>query len=134
MATKLDFGAISAYKFALAANVTGNTNTAAIDTQGFDGVAVVTSVATSNINTNTGANAINLTFLEGDDTNIANATALNAKFVVSNPEVNASNTAFSASVKVNKRYLFAQLIPKADVTANVHVIGALGYPDHAPTS
>lgn len=134
MSTSLDFGAISAYKFAFAGAVTANTNTAAIDTAGFDGLAVVTSVATSTIDAGTGANAIKLQFLEGDDTNIANAVALDAKFVVRNPEVAASNTAFWSSVKVNKRYLFAQLIPKDTVSANIHVIGALGYPDNAPTT
>lgn len=126
-----DFGAVSAYKFALAGDITANTNTAAIDTQGFEGVAFVTSVGTSNINAE--VNPISVTFLEGDDNNISNASALDAKSVVVNPVINASNTAFHASVRPVKRYLFGRYIISAAVTANVHAVGALGFPVNKPT-
>lgn len=126
-----DFGNISAYKFAGQNEVTANTNATAIDTQSFEGVAVVSAVSTSNINAVT--SAITVAFLEGDDSNIANATALDSGSIVTNPSLTASNTAFWASVRPTKRYLFPRYLPTADVTANVTTIGALGFPHNAPT-
>ena len=128
-----DFGSVSDYKFALASDVTANTNTASVDTAGFEGVAFVTSVGTSNLNADAGR-TISVSFLESDTDNISNAVAVDAGRVVSNDAVNASNTAFQASVVPTKRYLFGQLTISADLTANVHCIGALGYPHTAPTS
>jgi hypothetical protein len=127
-----DFGSVSAYKFALLGNITGNTNTVAIDTKGFEGVAVVSTVGTSNLNVED-AKTISLTFKEGDDTNISNAVALNSKYIISNPTLGASNTAYWASVVPAKRYLFATLLPTASVAANVSVSGALGFAHDAPT-
>ena len=128
-----DFGSVSDYKFALASDVTANTNAASVDTAGFEGVAFVTSVGTSNLNADAGR-TISVSFLESDTDNISNAVAVDAGRVVSNDVVNASNTAFQASVVPTKRYLFGQLTISADLTANVHCIGALGYPHTAPTS
>jgi hypothetical protein len=125
-----DFGNVSAYKFAFAGNVTANVNTATVDTQGFEGVAFVTSVATSDLNAVT--NPISVTFFESELSNGASATAVDAKFVDAQP-LTASNTAFWASVKPSKRYVFARYIISASVTANVHAIGALGFPANAPT-
>jgi len=128
-----DFGSVTDYKFALASDVTANTNSAGIDTAGFEGVAFVTSVGTSNLNADAGR-TISVSFLESADTNISNATAVDSGRVVSNDVVNASNTAFQASVVPTKRYLFGQLTISADLTANVHCVGALGFPHNAPTT
>jgi len=129
-----DFGSVTDYKFALASDVTANGNTVAIDTAGFEGVAFVTSVGTSNLNAAAGQ-TIAVSFLESDDTNISNATAVDSGRVVSNDVVNASNTAFQASVVPTKRYLFGSLtISDANVSANVHCLGALGFPHNAPTT
>jgi hypothetical protein len=128
-----DFGSVSAYRFALGAtNVTANTNTAAIDTRGFEGVAVVAVVSTSNL-LSTGP-TITMAFREGNDTNISNATALPAKYIVSNQTLSGNNATYKASVVPSKRYLFAQLITSAACTANLSVIGALGYPQSSPTT
>lgn len=128
-----DFGSVSDYKFALATDVTANTNSASIDTAGFEGFAFVTSVGTSNLNADAGQ-TIAVSFLESDTDNISNAVAVDAGRVVSNDVVNASNTAFQASVIPNKRYVFGQLIISAALSANVHCIGALGFPHSAPTT
>ena len=128
-----DFGSVSDYKFALASNVTANTNTSAIDTAGFEGVAFVTSVGTSNLNADA-TRTISVSFLESDDSNISNATAVDSGRVVSNDVINASNTAFQASVVPTKRYLFGTLTISGDLTADVHCLGALGFPHNAPTT
>lgn len=129
-----DFGAVSAYKFAGSNAIASNTNanSLAIDTQGFEGVAVVSSVAASTLNAATDL-TVSLEFLEGDDTNISNASALDAKFIVNNPDLETSNTAYWASVKPNKRYLFAKYVPSTNAAANVVCLGALGLPHNAPT-
>lgn len=126
-----DFGSVSAYKFALATAVTATTNTAAIDTKGFQGVAVVASVSLSNLNT--GTQTIAMSFREGDDTNVTNSTALDSKYIITNPTMTASNTSFWASVVPAKRYLFATLTPESAVNANVSVLGALGFGADLPT-
>lgn len=129
-----DFGSISAYKFAGSNAISANTNanSLAIDTQGFEGVAVVSTVAASTLNAATSL-TVSLEFLEGNDTNVSNATALAAQFVVDNPVLATSNTAFWATVKPVKRYLFAKYVPTTNATANVVTVGALGFPHNAPT-
>lgn len=129
-----DFGSVSAYKFALDTRVenNANANSAAIDTQGFEGVAVVTAVGASTLNAEIDL-TLGLEFLEGNDTNISNATALNAKFIVSNPTIATSNIAYWASVKPSKRYLFAKYVPTTNADANIVSIGALGFAHNAPT-
>lgn len=129
-----DFGSQSAYTFAgsnaIASNA--NANSLAIDTKGYKGVAVVSAVAASTLNVDTNL-TVSLTFSEGDDTNISNATALPAQYVVKNPRLEESNTAYWASVKVNKRYLFATYVPTTNAAANVVTVGALGFPIESPT-
>jgi hypothetical protein len=129
-----DFGSVSAYKFGLLAAVGSNTNatTVAIDTQGFEGVAVVSSVGASTLNA-----ALDLTvsveFLEGNDTNVSNASAVASGYVVSNPTLVASNVAYWAAVVPTKRYLFAKYVPTTNAAANIASVGALGFPHNAPT-
>jgi hypothetical protein len=129
-----DFGAISAYKFAGSNAIEANTNanSLAIDTQGFEGVAVVSAVAASTLNAATSL-TVSLEFLEGNDTNISNASPLDAKSVVFNPDLETSNIAYWASVRPVKRYLFAKYVPTTNATANVVTVGALGFPANAPT-
>jgi hypothetical protein len=126
-----DFGNQTAYKFALASFINAVTaeNTAAIDTAGFESVAVGLSCGLSNISE--GAPTIAMTFRESDDTNISNSTALTRG--VDADALSASNSVAWASVAPTKRYLFATLTPSAAVSANVHVFGALGNPHNAPT-
>jgi len=129
-----DFGSVSAYTFAGSNAIDSNTNanSLAIDTQGYNGVAIVSAVAASTLNAETNL-TVSLVFKEGDDTNISNATNLGSQYIVSNPTLEASNTAYWASVKVNKQYLFATYVPTTNATANVVTVGALGFPDTAPT-
>jgi hypothetical protein len=126
-----DFANKSAYSFIQSSAVTANTNVAALDTQGYEGVAFVSSVATAG--SLGGANTISLSFLEGDDTNISNASAIPSTRVVTNPALDAANTCFTASVVPFKRYLFATANVSGTVNANVHFLGALGYPASLPT-
>jgi len=126
-----DFGSVTAFKFAASGTITANTNTGAIDTAGFEGVALV-SVAgvTANINV---AAPVTINFLEGNDTNIANATNVPASSIGVNPPITASNVAVHASVRPTKRYLFAQYIVPANGSVVLGSAGALGYPNNAPT-
>jgi hypothetical protein len=128
-----DFGNQTAYKFALAKAIdgAGAENTAAIDTAGFESVAVGVSCGLSNINATSGVPSIAITFRESNDTNISNSTVTtrgaDAQSLV------ASNSVAWASIAPTKRYLFATLTPSAAVAANVHVFGALGNPHESPT-
>lgn len=128
-----DFGNQTAYKFGLTTALDGTAvaNSVAIDTAGFESVAVGVTCGLSNINATTGVPSIAITFFEGNDTNISNATAttrgVDAKAVV------ASNSVAWASIAPTKRYLFASLTPSAAVLANVSVFGALGNPHNPPT-
>lgn len=126
-----DFGNQSAYKFALAKFMNAATaeNTAAIDTKGFESVAVGVSCGLSNISE--GAPSIAITFRESDDTNISNSTVTTRG--ADAQTLASSNTVSWASIAPTKRYLFATLTPSAAVSANVHVFGALGNPHNAPT-
>lgn len=126
-----DFGSKSAYKFGFVGEVeTSASNTIAMDTQGFEGVAFVSSVGLSNLNATI---YLETAFLESDDTNISNATNVAASRVIKNPVINASNTAFWASVTPTKRYLFARYDLEGAAAANVAGIAALGYPAKLPT-
>jgi hypothetical protein len=129
-----DFGKISAYKLAHYGVVGSNTNTntGAIDTKGFEGVAFVSVVGAGNLNAEADL-SISVELSEGDDTNVSNATAILAKYVIDNPLLGASNIAVSASVKPSKRYLFAKYVPTTNASANIATVGALGFPHNAPT-
>lgn len=123
-----DFGGISAYKFGLAGLIAANTNSVAMDTQGFEGVAVVGVASTGTLSA---TNNFSFNFLESDDTNISNATAVAR--IGTKAEIVATNSAVWTSVTPAKRYLFAQLIRGGDASANVAVLGAMGFPHDAPT-
>jgi hypothetical protein len=129
-----DFGSVSAYKLASYGEVGSNTNTdtGAIDTQGFEGVALVSVVGEGNLNAAADL-SISVQFSEGDDTNVSNASALESNYIISNPILGESNVAVKASVKPYKRYLFAKYIPTTNATANIASVGALGFPHNAPT-
>lgn len=123
-----DFGGKSAFKFGALGLLAANTNSVAIDTQGFEGVAFVATASTGTLST---TNKFTFKFLESDDTNISNATAVAR---VGKPaELVSTNSAVWQSVTPAKRYVFAQLIRGASASANVAVIAALGYPHNAPT-
>jgi len=129
-----DFGSISAYtvaQFGVVGSNT-NTNTGAVDTQGYEGVAVVHAVGAGNLNAEADL-SVSVLFFEGDDTNISNASALPSNYIISNPVLGASNVAVWASVKPSKRYLFAKYVPTTNASANIATVGALGFPHKAPT-
>ena len=125
--SSFDFGGISAYKFGLAGLVAANTDSVAIDTQGFEGVAVVGVASTGTLST---TNKFTVNFLESDDTNISNASAVAEADSLA---IVATNSAVWASVRPVKRYVFARLIRGGSASANIAVLGALGYPHNAPT-
>lgn len=126
-----DFGSISAYKLGYVGELeAGTTNTVAIDTQGFEGVALVT--ALGDANTAAGDTNIVISILEGDDTNISNATALASNFIVSNPAVDSNVGVWKATFKPYKRYVFGRAVATA-TEGNIAIIGALGFPNNAPT-
>lgn len=126
-----DFGSKAAYKFAFSAEINNaSANTSAIDTQGFEGVAFVTTTGVSNLNATI---YLETAFLEGDDNNISNASNVAASRVTKSPTINASNTAFWATVAPTKRYLFARYDNEGEVLANVTGTGALGFPAKLPT-
>lgn len=119
----LDFAAKFKPAFALASAVSTATNSAAIDTEGFDGVSVVTSVTAS-------AGVVNVEFLESDDDDVGNATAVER--VVFNPAIEATGVIWASPVPA-KRYLFARYVPVSSGTATVHTIAILGHARFEPT-
>lgn len=131
--SSFDFSAVSGFKYAGAQAVSANTNadSLAIDTLGFSGVAIVSAVGASTLD---GEDlTISRVFLEGDDTNVANATVIDTAFVTENPILGGSNVAVKAGVSSNKRYVFVRYVPTTNATANIVTVGALGYPLKAPT-
>lgn len=127
-----DFGSISAYRFGFYGQVNAgtNANTAAIDTQGFEGVAIVTSLGSANT---TAANTnVSVTLLESDDNTNANATAIASNFIIENQDIDSNVGTWKASFKPSKRYVFARVASTA-TNANIAIVGALGFPHNAPT-
>jgi hypothetical protein len=115
--------------------VTGNTNVTAIDTQGFEGVAVAYSIG----QTINGNPQMNIAFLVGADTNVANATAINANYITKAPvAINTVNTVGWAGVGPlgggeNTRYVFPNIVANA-ANFNGTVIAILGRPHQTPTT
>jgi hypothetical protein len=116
--------------FGINQRVAAAVNTFAIDTLGFESVALVAQVGAGN--TNATINAV-LTLLESDDNTVANATAISADRIIENGVLNAANTAFTVSVAPTKRFLFANVVPSAAFTSNVSIVGILGDAHNEPT-
>ena len=116
--------------FGINQRVAAAVNTFAIDTLGFESVALVAQVGAGN--TNATINAV-LTLLESNDNTVANATAISADRIIENPVLNAANTAFTVSVAPTKRFLFANVVPAATFTSNVSIVGILGDAHNEPT-
>lgn len=116
-----------------------NVNGSAIDTFGFSGVSVALIVggkgtATDGMNA---GNGLGLSFWEGDDTSISNATRLSADNLIKSEFATAVNTVAHYSVRTTKRYLFPEVYKQNASAifsnANVAVAGFLGFPETAPT-
>ncbi len=134
MATSFDFGqSIGAEPLIAPDTYTAAENSVAVDTSDFEGVAVVTQVGAGTI-TDISATPLELKFFEGDSNVFGEATELESKYVITNPAINSLNASFVASVKSNKRYLFAQLQAPANGNAKLAVGAILGYADNVPTS
>jgi hypothetical protein len=116
--------------FGINQRVAAAVNTFAIDTLGYESVALVAQVGAGN--TNATINAV-LTLLESDDNTVANATAISADRIIENGVLNAANTAFTVSVAPTKRYVFANVVPSAAFTSNVSIVGILGDAHNEPT-
>jgi type II secretory pathway predicted ATPase ExeA len=116
--------------FGINQRVAAAVNTFAIDTLGYESVALVAQVGAGN--TNATINAV-LSLRESDDNTVANSTAISADRIIENPVLNAANTAFTVSVAPTKRFLFANVVPSAAFTSNVSVVGILGDAHNEPT-
>lgn len=127
-----DFGKQSAYRFAFAGTITANVNTNTVDTQGFEGVAFVHTVGTSNLSAEKN---LTISFFESDFSNGSSASALSSNFVKGSTFIgNIANATFWTSVKPSKRYVFARyVVGGSNVSASVQTVGALGFPANAPT-
>lgn len=123
-----DFGSISAYKFGAVGLLAANTNTVAIDTKGFEGVAFIATASTGSLSA---TNNFTFNFLESDDDTISNAVAVAR--VGKKASLTETNSAVWQSVTPSKRYVFAQLIRGGTASANIAVTAALGFPHNAPT-
>lgn len=117
----------------LAASHSASANGVAADTQGFEGVAVNTVVG-DQTTVNLADNPLNLVFFESDDTTFGNATAVPANRVIKNPEINAAQASFVASVVPSKRYLFVQVPAPSAGNVEIAVSTILGYAYESPTS
>jgi type II secretory pathway predicted ATPase ExeA len=116
--------------FGINQRVAAAVNTFAIDTQGYESLALVAQVGAGNTNATINAT---LTLRESDDNTVANSTAISADRIIENPVLNAANTAFTVSVAPTKRYVFANVVPSAAFTSNVSVVGILGDAHNEPT-
>ncbi len=132
MSTSFDFGQkIGSAPLIAPDTYTAAENSVAVDTSDFEGVAVVAQVGAVTV-TDIAATPLELKYFEGDDTTFGNATEVDAKYVIKNPEINSADACFVASVKTNKRYLFVQLQAPDNGGATLAVSAALGYPDNMP--
>lgn len=116
-----------------------NANGSAIDCAGFSGVSVAlivgaTGTASAALNT---ANALTLGFREGDDTDVANATALASGNIIKSENATSFNSVAHYSIRPTKRYVFPEVrktnASATHTNANVAVAGFLGFPNSAPT-
>ena len=80
-------------------------NTEGVDMQDAGSVAVVAMTGSAGDLAN---NAESLTFLESDTNSFSDAADLDSRYVVDNPDLNAQDSVFIATIKTNKRYLFVQ--------------------------
>jgi len=113
----------------------GNTNATAIDTAGYEGFSVIYTIGAT-INGNP---QMNISFLVGSDTNVANASAINANFITKAPvAINSANSVGWAGVGPlgggeNTRYVFPNIVANA-ANFNATVIAVLGVPHLSPTT
>jgi len=116
----------------LAADHAASANGVAVDTAGFEGVAVNTIVG-DDTTVDLTSDAMTLKFFESDDDTFGNATEVPAGRVISNPAINAPQTAFIASVVPSKRYLFVQVPAPDSGEVEIAVSTLLGDPVDVPT-
>lgn len=115
--------------------VTGNTNVTAIDTLGYEGIAVAYSIG----QTINGNPQMNIAFLVSEDTNVANAVAINSAYIVKPPvAINTVNTVGWAGIgslgnSENTRYVFPNIVANAS-NFNGTVLAILGFPHSVPTT
>lgn len=107
--------------------------TSAIDTQDYEGVAVL-SVTGDQTTVDLAVNPLELAYFEGDSTDFAEAQAVPANRIVNNPAIDAEQSAFVASVVPAKRYLFVQVPAPSEGNVELAVSGVLGYAVNEPTS
>jgi hypothetical protein len=113
----------------------GNVNATAIDTQGYEGLAIVAQLG-SVIN---GTPALDLNILVGADTNVANAVAINSNSIVRDPGVlSTANTVGIYGITFlgnseDTRYVFPNLVQGAS-NATSGVIAVQGFPHRTPTT
>lgn len=119
---------INLYDSAHAASANG----VAVDTQGFEGVAVISTVG-DDTTVDLTTDSMTLAFYESDDDTFGNATEVPASRVVDNPAINAPQSSFIASVVPSKRYLFVQVPAPASGSVEIAVSTILGYATDVPT-
>lgn len=136
--SSFDLGQQTKVAYSFSAKVDkANANGNAIDTALFEGTAVAILLGDVTETINAG-NGLSIAYREGDDTNVANATALAASRIIAAPEAATANAAVIHSLAPTKRYVFPEVYltnsSKSNVNANVAITGVLGYPVSAPTS
>jgi len=115
--------------------VTGTTNTTAIDTLGYEGIAFSYMIG----QTINGNPQMNLAFRVSEDTNVSNSVAINTAYITKLPTViNTVNTIAWAGIgplgnSENTRYVFAQIVSNA-ANFNASVTAILGNPHSVPTT
>lgn len=116
----------------LAASHSASADSTAVDTQGFEGVAVNT-VTGAQTTVDLATDPLALKFFEGDSDTFGEAAEVPASRVVTNPAINAENTAFVASVVPSKRYLFVQIPAPDSGSVEIAVSTILGIATDMPT-
>jgi hypothetical protein len=115
--------------------VTGNTDSAAIDTLGYEGIAVIYGIG----QTINGNPQMNIAFRVSEDTNVSNSVAIDSAYITKNPViVNTVNTFAWAGIAClgnseDTRYVFPQIVANAS-NFNAVVFAVLGNPHSVPTT
>jgi hypothetical protein len=111
--------------------LTANANSFAVDTEGFQSVAFVTTTGAGTVNV---TNCFTASYLESDDSDVANASAIAAARVISTVAFFESNASVVHSVVPTKQYVFQRITETGTASQLVATVAVLGDAAEIPVS
>lgn len=119
-----DLGQLLGSSIAVAAqSLTSTTNSSAVDTSGYQSVTFITTTGAGTVNA---TNCFTASYLESDDTNVANASAIDSSRVLSSISFFEANSSVIHSVVPTKRYVFQRLTETGTATQLIGSSAILG--------